>query len=263
MERDEIIQHVENIFSNFIIEEVYDDEEEEDPTLIQFNIWNEDETCKYIYFGIMLFDDNLITIDYVENCGQIGIGTIMMGLIEQLANTIGSKAIELIEHSQIIMKTKKMSMSISLSLLNTLKSGQSWYNSKGYICKNLSQIQHFERIAQNTSFIQLTHMNEIGVDPNLLSKIHKKNPLLDPTTNIQTYFTIVSEILKNWKDCKYLKSLVDLINMIAELKVVVIDCKNDAMIKQLIVGAIVNKKYRKHKTNKKPVKKRTKTKKHR
>jgi len=260
MERDEIIQHVENIFSNFIIEEVYE-EEEEDPTLIQFNIWNEDETCRYIYFGIMLFDDNLITIDYVENCGQMGIGTIMMGLIEQLANAIGSKAIELIEHSQIIMKTKKMSMSISLSLLNTLKSGQSWYNSKGYICKNLSQMQHFERVAQNTYFIQLMHMNEIGIDPKLLSKIHKKNPLLDPSINVQTYFTIVSEILKNWKDCKYLKSLVDLINMIDELKVVDIDCKNDAMIKQLIVGAIVNKKYRKqsrkHSKNK-PVKKRTK-----
>jgi len=175
----------------------------------------------------------------------------MMGLVEHLAFMINSKAIELIELSQIIMKTKKSSMAISLSLLNTLKSGQSWYNSKGYICLTLTQDEHDARVAQNTHIIQSTRMDEIGINPKLLSKIHEKNELLDPSRNIQTYFTVVANILKNWKQCKYLKLLVGLINAIHKLKIVEIDCKRDAMIKRLTVAAMVNKKYKKQSRKKK------------
>ena len=248
MERDDIIGYIEGTFENYTVEI---DDENDDETIIQINIFNEEETCKYIEFTIMLFDDNLITIDHVDNCGDNGIGNMMMSLIEQLAFMIESKAIELIEQSQIIMKTKKSTMAISLSLLNTLKSGQSWYNSRGYICKTLSQSQHNARIAQNIHIIQSTRMDELGIDPKLLSKIHTTNELLDPSADIRPYFTVVASVLKDWKHCKYLKSLVKLINAIHELKIVEVDCERDAMIKRLTVAAMVNKKYKKQSRKKK------------
>jgi hypothetical protein len=247
MERDEIIGYIQATFEDYEIE--FEDDEE-DQTYIKVNIWNEDETCAYIEFTIVTIDNNLIIINNIANCGDNGIGSVMMDLIDQLALAINSKEIELIEKSKIIMKTKKSTMQISLSLLNTLKSGQSWYNSKGYICKTLSPTQHIERVEKNTNFIQSTLMYEIGVDPNLLSKIHSKNEMLDPHINVQTYFTIVANILKDWKHCKYFKSLVKLINIVDELKVVEVECVRDAMIKRLTVAATVNKKYKKQYTKK-------------
>ena len=264
MDRDTIIEQVEDIFSDFITEEDENEEEEPNPDIIQFNIWDEDETCKYISFTVMLFDDNLITIEYIENCGKMGIGTIVLDLIEQLAYTIESRAIELIDHSKIIMG----SIEIPLSILNTLKTGQSWYNAKGYICKNLSPSKHIERITKNTLFIQSMHMNEIGIEPELLSKLYKKNPLLDPILTIQSYFVIVSDIFKNWKGCKYLKLLASLIDTIDKLKVMTIDCQHDAMIKQIanrggIITPTNKNKQKQNKTNqiKKIIKKQNKSKK--
>lgn len=273
MERDEIIGYITDTFQNYTAEI----DESEYPASIQINIYkdqaededqaeeakdeDEDEPCNYIEFIIIFVNDNLIKIDHIDNCGDNGIGRIMMDLIDHLAFMINSKAIELIEKSQIIMKTnKKSSMSISLSLLNTLKSGQSWYNSKGYICASLTQEEHNARVAQNTHIIQSTRMDELRINTKLLSEIHEKNEWLDPSINIQSYFTIVANILKNWKDCKYLKLLVKLINDIHALNVVEIDCERHAMIKRLRVAAIVKKKYRKQSRNKKMAKSKNKSK---
>ena len=77
-------------------------------TTILLNIRHEDKL-------VLLFNDNLITIDHVENCGDNGIGTMMMILIEELASAINSKAIELIELSQIIMKIDYKLKNILLS----------------------------------------------------------------------------------------------------------------------------------------------------
>ena len=244
MDRVQIIKEVEMVFLGFIVEENKEEEEEgeEDSNLIVFNVWNEAEDCVYIKFAVMMIDSNLITIDNIDNCGDIGIGNAMLSLIDTLARIIGSRAIELIDHSKIQMGKS----SVSLAILNTLKSGQTWYSSRGYSCNGLTPVQHAARVNKNTEFIQSSHMNEIGIETDMLDKIYRKNPALVPTLNVQTYFVIVTEIFKEWKNCKYIKSLTKLIEKIDKLKVLEVECQNDMMIKQITdASGIYTKKRRK------------------
>ena len=232
MDRDQIIKQAEIVFQEFIVEEYKEDEEaeegEEDPNIIVFNVYNEAD-CVYIKFSVLIIESNLITIDNIDNCGDIGIGNVMCRLIDVFAHNINSRAIELFDTSKIQMGKS----SVSLAILNTLKSGQTWYNSMGYMCKGLSATQHAARVAKNTKFIQSSLMNEIGINVSMLENIKDKNPELVPTLNVQSYFVIVVGIFKDWENCKYIKLLSSLIKKIGELNVLEMECPHDAMIKKI------------------------------
>ena len=246
MDREQIIEQVEKVFLGFVVEENKEHEEdgEENPTIIVIDILNEEEDCVYIKFTIMMFDRNLINIDNIDNCGDTGIGNTMLMLVDRLSHIIDSCAIELIDHAKIQMGK----YNVSLALLNTLQSGQTWYSSKGYRCKEMTPLQHAARIAKNIEIIQSSLMDEIGIDDGMLDKIHRKNPALVPSLNVQTYFIIVAEIFKDWKNCKYIKSLTKLIHEIDKLKMLDVECRNNMMIKQITdASGIYTKKRRKGK----------------
>ena len=211
MEREEVVSAVINAFENYNVEETYDeDDEEHDTETIGFTIYSsENEECDILSSTIYLFDNNNISIDYLENCDVVGQGTKILNLVEKLAKQIGSHEITLTDLSKIIMGKKY----VSLALLQTLKTGQSWYNSKKYTCH--SKEYEKERILNNVSFITTTKMNQLDLEDKL-EPISAINPQLADTLTVKEYFTIVATIFKNWESCDYLDLLISLINAIED-----------------------------------------------
>ena len=165
-------------------------------------------SCAYLELYISTSEENKndIHVHTLDNCEEEKKGSELLMLVEELAQRIGSKKITLLDASRI----KWGSQSVSLKTLYNLTTGQSWYNSLGYICLNNpygSYAENYEfnkrkiRTTKVSDFIEEvkdnTHdrLTEEMID-NLFREITDTHHELNPEMNIQDYFTIVKKILR-------------------------------------------------------------------
>lgn len=165
-------------------------------------------SCIYLELYISTSEENKnnIHIHTLDNCEEEKKGSELLMLVEELAQRIGSKKITLLDASRIKWATQ----SVSLKTLYNLTTGQSWYNSLGYICLNNpygSYAENYEfnkrkiRTTKVSDFIEEvkdnTHdrLTEEMID-NLFREITDTHHELNPEMNIQDYFTIVKKILR-------------------------------------------------------------------
>ncbi len=164
-------------------------------------------TCIYLELYIYTSGEkkNNIHIHTIDNCKEQRKGREFLMLVEELGQQIGSKEISLVDASKIQFENS----SVSLKTLYCLTTGQSWYNSLGYICldnrygthetnyeankrkiKNVKVSDFMEEVKSNTH----DRATEDMID-NLFREITETYDQLKPEMTIQEYFITVKKIL--------------------------------------------------------------------
>jgi hypothetical protein len=180
--------------------------------------------CNFLELHFSARKNNNIYVQALKNCKEKRMGEKLLNLVDDLARRIGSEEIALDDMSKLIIEPNK---SVSLITLYNLTTGQSWYNKLGYICKE-DDFNHAEAFELNKTKITTTSVNDFvlrDVKPrinetigNLLEKIQRQFPELDPNKTIQDYFIIVKNILQQYsdgtvdQDVSLLIKLLELIN---------------------------------------------------
>ena len=109
-------------------------------------------SCAYLELYISTSEENKnnIHVHTLDNCEEEKKGRDFLMLVEELAQLIGSKQITLVDASRI----KWGSQYVSLKTLYNLTTGQSWYNSLGYICLDNQYGSHVVNYEDNKYKIQ-------------------------------------------------------------------------------------------------------------
>lgn len=181
--------------------------------------------CTYLELYIYTSVENNIHVHQLDNCGEKKKGRDLLMLVEELAISIGSTKITLLDASKIKMGNS----SVSLKILYNLTTGHSWYNSLGYICLDNTYGSYAEIYEQNRSKISTTNIVDF-IEENkrevssryekelidtLFSEITEFYPELNRNQNIQDYFTIIKKILEQGTSPKiYL--IIELLNYIEQ-----------------------------------------------
>jgi hypothetical protein len=175
---------------------------------IYVGIQKPSSSCIYLELYISTSEENKndIHVHTLDNCEEEKKGSELLMLVEELAQRIGSKKVTLLDASRI----KWGSQSVSLKTLYNLTTGQSWYNSLGYICLNNPYGSYAENYEFNKRKIKTTKVSDFIEEvkdnthdrlteemiDNLFREITETHHELNPEMNIQDYFTIVRKILR-------------------------------------------------------------------
>lgn len=165
-------------------------------------------SCAYLELYISASEENKnnIHVHTLDNCDEETKGRDFLMLVEELAQRIGSKQITLLDASRI----KWGSQSVSLKTLYNLTTGQSWYNSLGYICLDNQYGSHAVNYEDNKRKIRTTKVSDFIEEvkdkthdtltekmiDDLFVEITNAHHELNPEMNIQDYFTIVKKMLR-------------------------------------------------------------------
>ena len=161
---------------------------------------------KELYISNSEENKNNIHVHNIDNCEEQNKGREFLMLVEEIAQQIGSKEITLLDASRI----KFPHSSVSLKTLYNLTTGQSWYNSLGYICLNNPYGSYAENYEFNKRKIKTTKVSDFIEEvkdnthdrlteemiDNLFREITETHHELNPEMNIHDYFTIVKKILR-------------------------------------------------------------------
>lgn len=166
-------------------------------------------SCAYLELYISTSEENKnnIHVHTLDNCEEEKKGGDFLMLVEELAQLIGSKQITLVDASRI----KWGSQYVSLKTLYNLTTGQSWYNSLGYICLDNQYGSHVVNYEDNKHKIRNTKVSDFIEEvkdkahdrlteemiDNIFREITETHHELNPEMNIQDYFTIVKKILRD------------------------------------------------------------------
>jgi len=146
-------------------------------------------------------------VNNLDNCQEQQQGKKLLELVEKLAKNIRSSQITLVDASKI----KLSDGSVSLKTLYNLTTGQSWYNSLGYICLDNTYGTYETLYEENLRKIQTVSVSNFIEDvkdqmgdklveqliDNTFTEINEIfKDILTPAMTIQTYFTKVKDILK-------------------------------------------------------------------
>lgn len=165
-------------------------------------------SCIYLELYIYTSGEkkNNIHIHNIDNCKEQRKGREFLMLVEELAQQIGSKEISLADASKIKFEYS----SVSLKTLYCLTTGQSWYNSLGYICLDNRYGTHERNYEANkrkistmkiSDFIEEVKHNTHDRDTEeMIDELFRETTEtyreLNPEMTIQEYFTIVKKILQ-------------------------------------------------------------------
>ena len=167
-----------------------------------------ESSCIYLELHIYEENQNNIHVHALDNCEEEKKGRELLMLVEDLAQRIGSKQITLLDASRIKLNNFQ---SVSLKTLYILTTGQSWYNSLGYICLDNQRGTHAVYYKENkdkiitttvSDFIEeVKHNTSDRLTEELIDKIFKEiteetHRELNPEMYIKDYFTIVKKILR-------------------------------------------------------------------
>jgi hypothetical protein len=186
-----------------------------------------------IYLELCIFtsgeNENNIHVNQLDNCGEKKKGGELLMLVEELAMSIGSRKITLIDESKIKMGTSY----VSLKILYNLTTGHSWYNSLGYVCLDNPYGSYAEVYEYNRRKISTTNIvkfieenkREIGFEDEkelidaLFIEITEFYPELSREQNIQDYFTIIKKILEQGTSPK-IYSIIKFLNYIEQCQII-------------------------------------------
>ena len=187
--------------------------------------------CIYLelYISTSEENENNIHVHQLDNCGEKKKGRELLMLVEELALSIGSNKITLLDASRLQFS----SSSVSLKTLYNLTTGHSWYNSLGYICLDNTYGSYAKNYEYNKKQISNTNIvdfieenkNEVGfrdeaeLIDTIFREITENYPELSTEQNIQQYFTIVKKILEqDTSSKKYL--IIRLLNYIEQCGII-------------------------------------------
>ena len=197
-----------------------------------------------IYLELCIFtsgeNENNIHVNQLDNCGEKKKGGELLMLVEELAMSIGSRQITLLDASKIKMGTSY----VSLKILYNLTTGHSWYNSLGYICLDNTYgsyaevYEHNRRKISNTNIVDFIEENkrEVGFKDEkelidaLFIEITEFYPELSREQNIQEYFTIIKKILEQGTSPK-IYSIIKFLNYIEQCRVITTSIDNCELTK--------------------------------
>jgi hypothetical protein len=198
--------------------------------------------CTYLelYIYTSVENENNIHVHQLDNCGEKKKGRELLMLVEELAISIGSRQITLLDASKIKMGTSY----VSLKILYNLTTGHSWYNSLGYICLDNTYgsyaevYEHNRRKISNTNIVDFIEENkrEVGfrdekeLIDTLFREITEFYPELSREQNIQEYFTIIKKILEQGTSPK-IYSIIKLLNYIEQCRVITTSIDNCELTK--------------------------------
>ena len=197
-----------------------------------------------IYLELYIFtsgeNENNIHVHQLDNCGEKKKGRELLMLVEELALSIGSRQITLLDASKI----KIGNSFVSLKILYNLTTGHSWYNSLGYICLDntygsyAKNYEYNKRKISNTNIVDFIEENkhEVGfrdeeelIDA-LFIEITEFYPELSIEQNIQEYFTIIKKILEQGTSPK-IYSIIKFLNYIEQCRVITTSIDNCELTK--------------------------------
>ena len=198
--------------------------------------------CTYLELYIFTSgeNENNIHVHQLDNCGEKKKGRELLMLVEELAMSIGSRQITLLDASKIKMGTSY----VSLKILYNLTTGHSWYNSLGYICLDNTYgsyaeiYEHNRRKISNTNIVDFIEENkrEVGFKDEkelidaLFIEITEFYPELSREQNIQEYFTIIKKILEQGTSPK-IYSIIKFLNYIEQCRVITTSIDNCELTK--------------------------------
>ena len=219
-----------------------------------------------IYLELYINTDT-IHVNNIDNCEDPGMGRSLLTKVEELAREIGRTKITLVDSSKIKINVN----SVSLKTLYLLTTGQSWYNSLGYICPDTHAAYYEEnqQMITTTSVLDFvetvkkhtrdTH-TENRIDELFLEINQTYYPELDGTMTIQEYFTIVKNILKENTSSKNIHLLIEfLFHIDASHAIYTYSSDGCLLVKELLLAG--GRKYRKTKKRIFKYKKRVRSKK--
>lgn len=221
--------------------------------------------CIYLELYISTSDKNKnnIHIHTLDNCKEQKKGRELLRLVEELGHLIGSSQITLVDASKIKLDNE----SISLKTLYNLTTGQSWYNSLGYVCINNPYGSHAEIFESNKNKIKNSNVKDF-IDEiknqmhdrdteNLIDEIfgeitEKYQSELNPEMSIQDYFTVVQKIIRQ-NTSSHIYLLIKLLYYIEISDIITTSISDCLLVKDIIYKGGINLKQRKKRTKKKMI----------
>lgn len=206
--------------------------------------------CNYLELYIFTSgeNENNIHVHQLDNCEEKKKGRELLILVEELALSIGSRQITLLDASKIKMGTSY----VSLKILYNLTTGHSWYNSLGYICLDntygsyAKNYEYNKRKISNTNIVDFIEENkdEVGfrdekelIDA-LFIEITEFYPELSREQNIQEYFTIIKKILEQGTSPK-INSIIKFLNYIEQCRIITTSIDNCELTKVMDSSTLI------------------------
>ena len=219
--------------------------------------------CFYLELYISTSDKNNIHIHTLDNCKEQKKGRELLRLVEELGHLIGSSQITLVDASKI----RWVNESISLKTLYNLTTGQSWYNSLGYICINNPYGSHAENFEYNKNKIKNSNVKDF-IDEikdkmydkdteNLIDEIfgeitEKYQSELNPEMSIQDYFTVVQKIIRQ-NTSSHIHLLIKLLYYIEISDIITTSLSDCLLVKDISYKGGINVKQHQKRTKKKMI----------
>jgi hypothetical protein len=152
-----------------------------------------------------------IFINHLDKC-ESGSGTDLLSKVEYLSRQIGIRKLGLIDGSTI---RTNCGTSFPLKTLYTLTTGQSWYNSKGYIDPyNQNKIKKHNKSIIKTKMAEfIMTLEEDEFLEESLDNIRQKTNLSIRLT-VKDFFTSAKKILQESTDCTVISEFCYLLNKI-------------------------------------------------
>jgi hypothetical protein len=153
-----------------------------------------------------------IFINHLDKC-ESGSGTELLKKIEYLAKLIGINRLGLYDGSTI--KTH-CGTSFPLKTLYTLATGQTWYNSKGFIdpYNHKKTKKHNMKIIQTKMKDFLETLREDDFLADSIENIRERTHLSISNISVKDYFIRAKKILQESRDCKAISEFCYLLNKI-------------------------------------------------
>lgn len=234
--------------------------------------------CVYLELYIYTSGENKnnIHLHTLDNCEEENKGREFLILLEELAQRIGSKQITVLDASRI----KWGSQSVSLKTLYNLTTGQSWYNSLGYICLDNPYGSYAENYEHNKIKIRTTKISDFidevkhfisdrpssEVIDRLFAEITEKyRGELNQDMNILDYFTVVKQKLRE-RSSSDIDLLIELLHNIEVSDAISTSLSGCLLVKEMATSPLIKdipkkakisggKKTKKNKKSKKNTKK--------
>jgi hypothetical protein len=153
-----------------------------------------------------------VFINHLDKC-ESGSGTELLKKIEYLAKLIGINRLGLYDGSTI--KTD-CGTSFPLKTLYTLATGQTWYNSKGFIdpYNHKKTKKHNMKIIQTKMKDFLSTLSEDDFLADSMENIRERTHLSVNNISVKDFFVRAKKILQESRDCKAISEFCYLLNKI-------------------------------------------------
>ena len=184
--------------------------------------------------------NNMLKINMISKCSSSG--TVFLEKLDQLAKIMKIDSIELEDKSNLIFSCGGKKVKLELPLLYILSTGQSWYNSKGYISSNYE-----DEVDKNSKLLDIT-IDKLITSIGYTNKIDLSLYGLDQTMKVSHVFTVIKKYLLNNNDCVLISWLMDLFKILKTKKLLSYNAKIHLTKTFIHTGGVKSKKYKKHKT---------------